>query len=160
MKVFGSEYLNRMVTEAQDNNRKRQHHNIHESFDDPCQRLFNAIEPGSYIRPHRHASDPRDEMLIAVRGMMALVAFDDQGSVDKVVRFGVDRKNEGIAVGVEIPSTSWHTVIAFEPGSVLLEVKAGPFDPNQPKDLAPWAPEEGVLEAHDYLSNLIKEVSW
>ena len=159
MNVFSSEYLNRLITEAQGNNRKRQHQNIHESFDDQCQRLFNAIEPDSYIRPHRHATDPRDEMLIAVRGEMALVTFDGQGAVNKVVRFGADRKNQGIAVGAEVPSTTWHTVIALEPGSVLLEVKAGPFDPNQPKDLAPWAPEEGCLEAHDYLNNLINEVS-
>jgi hypothetical protein len=58
-----------------------------------------------------------------------------------------------------VASTSWHTVIALEPGCVLLEVKAGPFDPNQPKVLAPWAPEEGSDAAGDYLSRLIERVS-
>ena len=159
MKVFGADYLNELTARAQCSPRKRQHHNIHESYADPCQRLFNAIEPSSYIRPHRHAADPRDELLIAVRGSMALVTFDEQGMVTGVVRFGADRNGDGLAVGAEVPANRWHTVIALEPGCVLLEVKAGPFDPNQPKDLAPWAPDEGTAGADNYLNKLLKGVA-
>lgn len=159
MKVFSAEYLNELTAQAQGNLRKRQHRNIHESYADPCQRLFNALEPGSYIRPHRHAADPRDELLIAVRGLMVLVTFDGQGKVTGVVRFGANRNGEALAVGAEVPANSWHTVIALEPGCVLLEVKAGPFDPNQPKDLALWAPDEGTAAANDYLNRLIGSVA-
>lgn len=155
MKVFSADYLNELTAQAQCSPRKRQHRNVHESYADPCQRLFNAIEPESYIRPHRHATDPRDELLIAVRGSMALVTFDEQGKVNGVVRFGVDRNGEGLAVGAEVPANTWHTVIALEPGCALLEVKAGPFDPNQPKDLATWAPDEGSPAALPYLNQLI-----
>jgi len=155
MKVFSADYLNDLTAQAQGSPRKRQHRNVHESYADPCQRLFNAIEPGSYIRPHRHAADPRDELLIAVRGLMALLTFDEQGMVTGVVRFGADRNGEGLAVGAEVPANTWHTVIALEAGSVLLEVKAGPFDPNQPKDLAPWAADEGSPAALPYLIQLI-----
>lgn len=155
MKVFSADFLNELTAQAQGSPRKRQHRNIHESYADPCQRLFNAIDPGSYIRPHRHAADPRDELLIAVRGSMALVTFDEQGMVTGVVRFGVDRNGEGLAVGTEVAANTWHTVIALEPGCVLLEVKAGPFDPNQPKDLALWAPDEGSTEALAYLNLLV-----
>lgn len=158
MKVFSADYLNELTAQAQDNLRKRQHRNIHESYADPCQRLFNAIEPSSYIRPHRHATDPRDELLIAIRGLMALVTFDEKGNVTGVLRFGADGKEEGVAVGAEVPTDTWHTVIALEPGSVLLEVKAGPFDPNQPKDLAPWAPDEGAQSAKQYLAKLIARI--
>lgn len=159
MKVFNSEYLNELTAQAQGSLRKRQHRNIHESYADPCQRLFNAIEPGSYIRPHRHAADPRDELLIAVRGSMALVTFDEQAMVTGVVRFGVDRNGEGLAVGADVPANTWHTVIALESGCVLLEVKAGPFDPNQPKDLAPWAADEGSAAAAEYLEKLKESVT-
>jgi cupin fold WbuC family metalloprotein len=62
MIVFGSEYLDELSGLAKVSPRLRQHRNIHTSYDDPCQRLFNAIEPESYIRPHRHAADPRDEL--------------------------------------------------------------------------------------------------
>jgi cupin fold WbuC family metalloprotein len=155
MKVFSADYLNDLTAQARGSPRKRQHRNIHESYADPCQRLFNAIEPGSYIRPHRHAADPRDELLIAVRGSMALVTFDEQGMVTGVVRFGAGRNGDVFAVGAEVPANTWHTVIALVPGCVLLEVKAGPFDPNQPKDLALWAPDEGSPAALAYLNELI-----
>jgi cupin fold WbuC family metalloprotein len=158
MKIFSADYLNELTAEAQGNVRKRQHRNIHESYEDPCQRLFNAIEPGSYIRPHRHAIDPKDELLIAVRGLMALVTFDEQGKVTEVVRFGADDHGKDLAIGADIPASTWHTVIALAPGCVLLELKAGPFDPHQPKDLAPWAPEEGSRAAGDYFNQLIETV--
>ena len=155
MKVFSADYLHGLTVQAQANPRKRQHRNVHESYEDPCQRLFNAIEPGSYIRPHRHAIDLRDELLIAVRGLMALVTFDEQGKVTGAIRFGSDKNSEDLAVGAEVPANTWHTVIALEPGCVLLEVKAGPFDPNQRKDLAPWAPDEGGPNAKQYLEQLV-----
>jgi cupin fold WbuC family metalloprotein len=158
MKVFGADYLNELTAQAQGSLRKRQHRNIHGSYADPCQRLFNAIEPDSYIRPHRHAADPRDELLIAVRGSMALVTFDERGMVTGVVRFGEDRNGDSLAVGVEVTANTWHTVIALEPGCVLLEVKSGPFDPNQPKDLAPWAPDEGGPDAKQYLESLVLRI--
>lgn len=160
MKIFDAHYFDDLTAQANVNPRLRQHRNIHQSYQDICQRLFNAIEPGSYIRPHRHAAEPRDELLIAIRGSMALVMFDDGGVVTKILRFGSDNKyGSDWAAGAEVASTSWHTVIALEPGCVLLEVKAGPFDPNQPKVLAPWAPEEGSDAAGDYLSRLIERVS-
>lgn len=154
MKLFTPKYLKDLTEEAKTGNRLRQHRNLHQSFQEPCQRLFNAIEPGSYIRPHRHKSYPRDELLVAVRGLMALIIFNDEGQVANVVRFGTERFGGDCSVAVEIPPAVWHTVIALEESCVLLEVKAGPFDSSQPKDLASWAPEEGSIGAPDYLEKL------
>ena len=155
MKIFDNNFLNALTSEAQTNPRKRQHHNIHKSYMEPCQRLFNAIELGSYIRPHRHTTDSRDELLIAVRGSMALVTFDELGIVTSIIRFGIERGNGDHAAGAEISANIWHTVIALEPGCVLLEVKAGPFDPRRQKDFAPWAPDERAPNAQEYLKRLI-----
>jgi cupin fold WbuC family metalloprotein len=154
MKIFNTDYLNKLSAEAQSNPRKRQHRNIHESYEEPCQRLFNAIGLSSYIRPHRHLTDPKDELLIAVRGLMALMTFNEQGEVVKILRFGSNKHSNGMAIGAEISAKTWHTVIALEPDCILLEVKAGPFAPNQPKDLAPWAPDEGSYAADDYFNKL------
>jgi cupin fold WbuC family metalloprotein len=87
MKIFDAHYFDDLTAQANANPRLRQYRNIHQSYQDICQRLFNAIEPGSYIRPHRHAAEPRDELLIAIRGSMALVMFDDGGVVTKISRF-------------------------------------------------------------------------
>ena len=156
MKVFDAQYLDSLTDQAKVSPRLRQHRNVHQSYQEASQRIFNAIEPGSYIRPHRHASDPREELLIAVRGVMAMVTFDDQGAVTNVLRFGTERHGDEVAVGAEVSSSTWHTVIALEPGCVLLEVKAGPFDPNQPKDLAPSAPEEGSAAALGYFDRIVE----
>jgi len=159
MKIFDAQYLDGLTVQAKVSPRLRQHRNVHQSYQEASQRLFNAIEPGSYIRPHRHASDPRDELLVAVRGVMAMVTFDDQGAVTNVLLFGTERHGDEMAVGAEVSSSMWHTVIALEPDCVLLEVKAGPFDPTQPKDLAPWAPEEGCDAASVYLARLLERVN-
>lgn len=154
MKIFDALYLDGLVQEAKVSGRLRQHRNIHTSYLDACQRLFNAIEPDSYIQPHRHASVPREELLMAVRGLMALITFDDVGQVTSVQRFGSEAHGADVTAGVEVSSSTWHTVVALVPGSVLLEIKAGPFDPSQPKDMASWAPVDGTAAAATYLQHL------
>ena len=158
MKVFDDAFLSRLVEQSRSNPRLRQHLNIHQSYEEPVQRLFNAIEPNSYIRPHRHLSDPRNELLIAIRGQMALFVFDDEGKVTRPVLLGTEGAGERFNAAIEVSSADWHTVIALTPGSVLLEVKAGPFDPERPKDYAPWAPAEASPESSDYLRGLLRLV--
>jgi cupin fold WbuC family metalloprotein len=149
-----------LVSSAAASPRLRQHRNIHLSYDDPCQRLLNAIGVDSYIRPHRHRLDPKTETLIAVRGLFALLVFDNDGEVRQVRRFGTERYalEVGVSVAIELPPHAWHTVLALVPGSVLLELKAGPFDPLAAKEPAPWSPEEGTAMAADYFRRLQLEI--
>lgn len=158
VKAFTSEYLGSLVAQARSSPRLRQNRNIHEDYADPCQRLFNAIEPESYIQPHRHGVVPRAETMFAVRGSFALVEFSGSGEITGVVRFGVDDGSARISAGVEVPPGCWHTVLALQEGSVLLEVKAGPFDPVRPKELAPWAPDEGAQGVAAYLNQLRRAI--
>lgn len=136
--------------------RKRQHLNIHRSHDEHCQRLFNAIAPGSYIRPHRHSLDPKTEDLVAVRGVFALVLFSDMGMIENIVRFGTEKYegSGGMGIGVELPPHAWHTVVALTDGAILLELKEGPFRPDAAKEFAPWAPDEGTTESAEYVRSL------
>lgn len=125
--------------------RRRMNLNVHRSADDACQRLFNAVEPESYIRPHRHAQPALAETLVAVRGAFLLVEFDEAGGITDAVRLaapGSPHHAEAATV-VELSPGTWHTVLAFESGAIFFEAKAGPYDPNAPRDFAPWAPEEG-----------------
>jgi cupin fold WbuC family metalloprotein len=158
---FSSGFLNLLTHSAKQSSRQRQHKNIHQHYNDPCQRLFNAIGIDSYIRPHRHSIDPKDECLIAVRGSMALLVFDDFGQVQQIIRFGAqaDESKQVIGVGVNLPAGAWHTVIAEVPGSILFEVKSGPFNPEKAKEYATWAPEEDAPEAAEYLMELKRRVT-
>jgi cupin fold WbuC family metalloprotein len=157
MKVFDASYLDGLSHEARSSHRKRMHRNLHGDHRDPCQRLWNAIEPESYIRPHRHLGDPKEETLIAVRGLMALVVFDDSGSLGRVVAFGAERSSD-VATGVVVPPGMWHTVLSLATGSVLFEAKPGPFYPELAKDFAPWAPVEGSEGAEEYHRWLVSRV--
>lgn len=161
IKVFSTELLDDLVLQAITSPRRRQHRNIHSDYADPCQRFFNAIEPDSYLRPHRHGPAQGVETMIAVRGVMALVVFDEEGKIKHIQRFGAGPQaaNPNVATGTEIPPGYWHTVVSLESGSVLLEVKAGPFDPSAPKFPAPWSPEEGTPEANVYLDELITAIT-
>ncbi len=148
--VFSAGYLDAIARDARASARRRMHRNVHASAADPCQRLFNAIEPDSYIRPHRHAVPPLAETIIAVRGAFLCVEFDDLGGVMATCRFGAAADPAGaagVAAGVEVLPGTWHTIISLFPGSVFFEAKAGPYDPSAPRDFAAWAPAEGTPES-------------
>ncbi len=128
--------------------RQRQHLNIHATHEAPFQRLFIAFGLDSYVRPHRHHLVPNDETLIAAQGLLGVLVFDDAGQVVQQLKLGTER-HAGLGVGpvVDMPAGTWHTVLALTPDAVLLEGKAGPFDPQGPREFADWAPEEGTAEA-------------
>jgi cupin fold WbuC family metalloprotein len=122
--------------------------------------LFNAVGVESYIRPHRHSLDPKTEDLVALRGLFALVLFDDHGNIDDIIKFGTEKfATESAGVGVELIPGAWHTVVALTDGAVLLELKAGPFQPAAAKEPAPWAPEEGTPAAAGYLKSLREAIA-
>ncbi len=155
--VYSVEFLDGLVTQARSAARLRQHRNLHSNYDEPCQRLFNAIEPSSYIRPHKHDSASLGETFVVVRGLLALFVFDDLGSITAVHCFGAERYSAlpGVVAGATVHADTWHTVVALTSGAVLLEVKAGPFVPTTAKHLAPWAPPEGDPAAASYLQSLV-----
>lgn len=150
MQLLNSSLMEQLSGLARSNPRLRQNFNLHESNNDPCQRLLNAIEPGSYVRPHRHLTYAKPESFIALRGRIALFVFDDDGNVQAIVTIG---PREDTA-GADLPPGIWHTVVCLEEGTVFFEAKPGPFNPNHKSDMAPWAPEEGTEEAGSYLAEL------
>jgi cupin fold WbuC family metalloprotein len=128
--------------------RQRQHLNIHASHEAPFQRLFIAFGLDSYVRPHRHHLVPKDETLIAAQGLLGVLVFDDAGQVVQQLKLGTERHaGPGVGPVVDMPAGTWHTVLALTPDAVLLEGKAGPFDPQGPREFADWAPQEGTAEA-------------
>jgi cupin fold WbuC family metalloprotein len=123
--------------------RLRTNRNLHPDLGDPVQRFLNAIEPGSYVRPHRHTAPPRWELFVGLAGCAAVLIFDPEGRV-------LARESVGPSApcrAVEIPAGAWHSIVALEPGTVLFEIKQGPYIPLDDKDFAPWAPAEGTIGA-------------
>jgi len=122
--------------------RRRLNRNFHEA-DDPVHRLLNAIEPGSWVQPHRHLDPPRTETIVVVAGALGLVVYDDDGRMTGVARL----EPRGETFGVDLPPGTWHGLVALEPGTVFFETKPGPYVPPAPADRAAWAPAEGDPDA-------------
>ena len=120
--------------------RRRANLNVHPELADPVQRMFNAMEPDTYVRPHRHARDNGWELMMVIAGRFGILLFDDTGRVTD--RFDLA---EDAVRAVEIPPHAWHAVVSLEPGTVMFEVKQGPYAPLADKDFALWAPAEDDL---------------
>ena len=150
IRFFGRDCLDALTARAADSPRRRMNLNFHDRPGHPANRLLNAMEPDSYVQPHRHSAPDKDETFVVVKGAFGVVLFDERGNVSDtaVLRAGSDLIGGHVAAGV------FHSIVALEPASVFFEVKAGPYDPASAKDSAPWAPDEGAAEAPAYLSRL------
>lgn len=147
VQIIDQALLDALSLAARQAPRRRMNHNLHAHYDEPCQRLLNAVEPGSYIRPHRHLEFAKPECFLLVRGRMAILIFDVTGRVEQVIPLSV---GDGCQ-GVDIPPGVWHSLISLESDSVFFETKPGPYQALSDKDFAPWSPEEDSPEAGAYL---------
>lgn len=150
MKIIDQQLLDKLSAEARANPRRRKNFNLHPNDDFCCHRLFNALEPDTYIRPHRHLDPAKDETFVIVRGKLGVVMFDATGTVLGHVVLVAG----GEAIAADMPHGSFHSAVSLEPGTVFFEAKAGPYRPLTAEETAPWAPIEGTPEAAGYLAFL------
>ncbi|MBL8533653.1 MAG: WbuC family cupin fold metalloprotein [Betaproteobacteria bacterium] len=148
--LIGDDLLDQTSHEARRSARGRKNLNFHAAEDAPCNRLLNAVEPGSYVQPHRHLDPAKDETFIVLRGAFGLVLFDDEGTVTRAVLL----RAGGNLVGANVPHGVFHTVLSFEPGSVFFESKAGPYRPLEDQERAQWAPKEGETSVPAFMTRL------
>ena len=131
MKVIDNNLIDSVVAQAKGSPRLRMNYNFHESLDDKCHRLLNALEPGTVVPVHRHPT--KDESFVILRGKIRVNTYNDAGEVtESVVLSPADGK-----YGVDIAKNVWHGVECLESGSVIFEVKEGPFVPHD---------KDGILE--------------
>ena len=123
------ELLDSITQKAKESPRLRMNHNLHDSLDSKVQRLFNALEPGTVLPIHRHQN--ADETYILVRGKIEVIFYDDDKNMTD--RFVICQE-EG-TFGVHIPKGTWHTLEVLESGSVIFEVKEGPYQPISENDI-------------------------
>jgi len=154
MKLINITLVKEVIEKAQTASRKRHIKNFHDYSQDTIQRMLNAIEPDSYVRPHKHEFPAKREVFLVLTGKIAVLIFDNMGNI---TNFTVLNKDTGIW-GIEIEAGVWHSLLSLESGSVLYEIKDGPYDETTDKQFAAWAPEENTREAALYLSNLKKQI--
>lgn len=125
MKVIDRELLDEVSRQAKQSDRLRKNYNFHESLEDKCHRMLNAVEPGTLVPIHRHPT--KDESFVILRGKVRSTTYNDDGSVIESVVLC----HENGVYGVDIPKNVWHRLEALEPDSVIFECKEGPFVPHE-----------------------------
>lgn len=128
--IIDQQLLNRLTEQAKVSPRLRMNFDLRNSDKDQSQRMLNAIEPGSPIPIHRHRKS--SETVVCLRGRLVWEFYDEQ---EKICTETIELSPNGSVVALNVPKGQWHTVKALESGSVILEVKEGPYEPQSPADI-------------------------
>lgn len=129
MNVITQEVLDSLCDEARKSPRLRKNRNFHDRLDAPAQRLLNALEPGTEVPVHRHPNTA--ETYFVVRGKVRVSFFDNSGKTTLSSVLSPVQKNYGI----HIPAGTWHSLDVLETGTVIFEVKDGPYTPISPENI-------------------------
>lgn len=127
--IIDKSLLDTVTSGAKESNRLRMNYNFHDSLDAPCQRLLNALEPGTIVPIHRHQHT--SETYILLRGKLRMMFYNDQKEVIEETILSSESANYGI----HIPAGVWHAMEVLASGTVIFETKDGPYMPIQECDI-------------------------
>lgn len=128
MKLIDNYLLNKITEKARTSLRLRMNYNLHDNLEAKAQRLLNALEPGTILPIHRHPHTA--ETYLIIRGRMQVIYYNDQKEETENIILDVKIGNYGI----HIPAGQWHTLKVLESGTVIFEVKDGPYIPLDKKN--------------------------
>lgn len=98
-------------------------YNFHEKPEAGAQRLLNALEPGTELPIHRHLHTA--ETYLVIRGKLRVLFYNDR----KEMTESAELTPSANCYGIHIPAGQWHTLEVLESGTVIFEVKDGPYTP-------------------------------
>lgn len=124
-----------LTEKAKESPRLRMNYNLHDSLDAKAQRLFNALEPGTVMPIHRHMTSSETQVLM--RGSMKVMFYDDKGQITEEYMLDNSTGN----YGVQIPAGVWHSLEVLQTGTIILEIKDGPYRPLQENDILKLNPK-------------------
>lgn len=148
MKQLGPDGIRQLRDTAAASTRLRSHLNWHDPLHDPVQRFWIHLQPGTYVRPHRHTKQQRWETTVLITGAADLLLFSDQGQLLERLHLAED----GIRA-VELSPEQWHSYVALAP-TTLFEVKQGPYEAVADKQFADWAPAENTSPVAEFLNRM------
>lgn len=140
------------IAESRKSRRKRILLPLHRTQEAKVQRLVNFLQPGTYIRPHKHPGEHEIESIVVIKGAIQFIIFDDVGFIENCfnLRSGTPEAIIDIEPGV------WHSFIVMEMDTVIFEVKKGPYNPRTDKIFAEWSPEEYTEESAIWVQSMEK----
>lgn len=109
------------------NPRARPRFNLHESYDEPVQKMLVMIRQGEERPPHSNA---RELTQIILTGAAELLIYDDAGNQ---LESHLVAPHENFAY--TLPPDTWHTKKVLTPFVVFVEVMKGPYVPGDVKEM-------------------------
>ena len=122
--------LDKLTEQAKASPRLRMNLDLRNSAEDLSQRMLNAIEPGSPLPIHRHQKSSKT--VVCLRGRLVEEFYDE---LERTCNESIELSPNGPTVDVNIPAGQWHTARALESGTVIMEVKDGPYEQIQDVDI-------------------------
>lgn len=144
-----------LLAKSRESPRKRLIQCVHKSDDAGVHKMFNALQPGTYITPHRHMDPLKTETVIIVSGPLLYVEFSEEGEIANHVLIQPGTEIFGLDVAPHV----YHTFIPLKPDTIMFEVKDGPYVATSDKDIPAWAPAEGTEDANTFLLALLKDLA-
>ena len=127
--IIDTQLLDSLTSQAQASPRLRMNLDLRTSAQDGSQRMLNAIEPGTVVPVHRHRKS--SETLVVLRGC----AIEEFYASDGLLQESIELSSGGPVRALNIPAGQWHTIKALEPGTVILEMKDGAYEPVREEDI-------------------------
>lgn len=119
--IITKEILDELSAKAKASERLRANLDLRNSSEDLSQRMLNALEPGTVMPIHRHKGS--SETCVCIRGHFEEYFYDEDGNLTETI----DMVPGGVVLNIE--KGQWHSLRCFEPGTILLEAKDGPYHP-------------------------------
>lgn len=129
MQIIDKALLDEVSATAASNPRLRMNYNLHDNLEAKAQRLLNALEPGTAMPIHRHLHTA--ETYILIRGKIKVLHYNDCHEIEEIQELDAAQNR----YGVHIPAGQWHTLEVIESGTVIFEVKDGPYTPLTPDNI-------------------------
>jgi cupin fold WbuC family metalloprotein len=147
--------VSRALEVSRESERKRVIVPFHKNDADNPHRMFNAMQPQTYVRPHRHLVVPKSEVFLVLRGALDFVVFEEDGAISfaRTLRAGSEE------FGVDLAPGRFHGILVREPDTLVYEVKPGPYAASNDKDFASWAPPEGDPGVPAYVAKLERQLA-
>ena len=142
---FDNDFLAKLLEQAKENPRLRQHVDLRTSPADGSQRMLNALQPGTEVPVHRH--EESSETVVCLKGKLYEVIYEEVNAFTSAASSDFERGMDAQSVatgrrfpegqrillcpveghfGCQLPKGAWHTVEVIEP-SVILESKDGAY---------------------------------
>lgn len=125
--IINQQLLDSLTAQAKASPRLRMNLDLRNTPEDQSQRMLNAIEPGTVMPIHRHQNS--SETCICLRGHFEEIFYDENGNIIETI----DMVPGGVVLNIEVGQ--WHSLKSLESGTVLFEVKDGPYTPQSPEDV-------------------------